>query len=135
MAEKNIVRFSLRLNLTNQQHAQIYKVLSSLDKDVHKSGNQFILNAVDFYIHSFENDAIMDKLCQNKNSGYVTADDLADIRRELEGSMKDELIRLLGSVIMGGLTARGHGSTVEALQRDETEENNTIAAEAANLWG
>ena len=135
MAEKNIVRFSLRLNLTNQQHAQIYKVLSSLDKDVHKSGNQFILNAVDFYIHSFENDAIMDKLCQNKNPGYVTADDLADIRRELEGSMKDELIRLLGSVIMGGLTVRGHGSTAEALQRDEMEENNTIAAEAANLWG
>lgn len=135
MAEKDIVRFSLRLNLKNEQHSKIYKVLAALDKDVHKSENQFILNAIDFYIQSFEDDGIIDGLRQKDKPGYVTADDLADMRREIESSMKDELIRLLGSAMIGSQAVRGTVSRTELIQREETEEINPFAAEAANRWG
>lgn len=135
MAEKDIVRFSLRMNLKNEQHSKIYKVLATLDKDVHKSENQFILNAIDFYIQSFDDDGIMDVLRQKDKLRYVTADDLEDMRREIESSMKDELIRLLGSAMMGGTAARGTVSMTESMQREETEETNLFAAEAANRWG
>lgn len=135
MAEKDVVRLSLRLNLKNEQHSKIYKVLAALDKDVHKSENQFILNAIDFYIRSFEDDGIMEGLRQKDKPGYVTADDLADMRREIESSMKDELIRLLGSAMMGSPAARGTVSRTEPVQREETEEINPFAAEAANRWG
>lgn len=135
MAEKDIVRFSLRMNLKNEQHSKIYKVLAALDKDVHKSENQFILNAIDFYIQSFDDDGIMDVLRQKDKLRYVTADNLEDMRREIESSMKDELIRLLGSALMGGTAARGTVSMTESMQREETEEANLFAAEAANRWG
>lgn len=134
MAEKDIVRFSLRMNLKNEQHSKIYKVLAALDKDVHKSENQFILNAIDFYIQSFDDDGIMDVLRQKDKLRYVTADDLEDMRREIESSMKDELIRLLGSAMMGGTAARGTVSMTESMQREE-KETNLFAAEAANRWG
>lgn len=132
MAEKNIIRFSLRLNLKNEQHSKIYKVLSALDKDVHKSENQFILNAIDFYIQSFEDDGIMNGLRQRGKPEYVTADDLADMRREIESSMKDDLIRLLGSAMMGSLAARETVSITESMQGEEI---NPFVAEAANRWG
>lgn len=132
MAEKNIIRFSLRLNLKNEQHSKIYKVLSTLDKDVHKSENQFILNAIDFYIQSFEDDGIMDRLRQRDKPEYVTADDLADMRREIESSMKDDLIRLLGSAMMGSPAARETVSTTEPMLGEEI---NPFVAEAANRWG
>lgn len=135
MAGGDIVRFSLRLNLKNEQHSKIYKVLAALDKDVHKSENQFIIKAIEFYIQSFEDEDFMDKQKQKKRANYVTVDELADIRREMESGLKDELIRLLGSAIMGNPVARGQENTIEVKQRAETEEINPFAKEAADRWG
>lgn len=135
MAGGDIVRFSLRLNLKNEQHSKIYKVLSALDKDVHKSENQFIIKAIEFYIQSFEDEDFMDKQKQKKRAKYVTVDELADIRREMESGLKDELIRLLGSAIIGSPTVRGQESRMEPIQRKQTEESNPFAEEAANRWG
>lgn len=135
MAGGDIVRFSLRLNLKNEQHSKMYKVLSALDKDVHKSENQFIIKAIEFYIQSFEDEDFMDEQKQKKRAKYVTVDELADIRKEMESRLKDELIRLLGSAIMGSPTVRGQESSIEPIQSKETEESNPFAEEAANRWG
>lgn len=135
MADGDIVRFSLRLNLKNERHSDIYRVLSALDKSVHKSENQFIIKAIEFYIQSFEEDDIMDRHKQKKKAKYVTIDDLADIRKEMESSFKDELIRLLGSALTAGVAARGQESRTESVRREETEGTNPFAIEAANRWG
>lgn len=135
MAGGDIVRFSLRLNLKNEQHANIYKVLSELDKDVHKSENLFIIKAIDFYIQSFEDEYFMNRSEQKKREKYVTIDELEGIRKEMESGLKDELIRLLGSAIMGSPVAREQESRRESKQREETEESNLFAEEAANRWG
>lgn len=135
MAGGDIVRFSLRLNLKNEQHANIYKVLSALDKDVHKSENLFIIKAIDFYIQSFEDEYFMNRPEQKKREKYVTIDELEGIRKEMESGLKDELIRLLGSAIMGSPVAREQESRRESKQREETEESNPFAEEAANRWG
>lgn len=57
MADKDVVRISLRLNMQNEQHQRIYRVLASLDKDIHKSANQFYagetlhnLNGNDYHV-------------------------------------------------------------------------------------
>ena len=135
MAEKDIVRFSLRLNLKNEQHAKIYRVLSALDKNIHKSENQFIVKAIDFYIQSFEDDAIVDGLRREQKPGYLTSNDLEGMRREIESDLKDELIRLLGSALTGNQAARTQRNMEESIQKIETEESDSVAVEAANLWG
>lgn len=131
MAGQSVVKHCLRLNLQNEQHKRIQMVLENLNKDIHKSENQFIIKAIDFYIQSFEDDDIMDKVQQRKKPEYVTAGDLEQMRREIESSMKDELIRLLGSAVMGSMAPRVKADR----QEEETEKDSLYAAEAANRWG
>lgn len=50
MGKELIVNHSLRLNLANEQHRRVEKVLSDLNTDVHKSLNQFTIEALDHYI-------------------------------------------------------------------------------------
>lgn len=136
MAKQSIIKHCLRLNMQNEQHQRIQKVLEGLNKDIHKSENQFIIKAVDFYIRSFEDDDIMEKLYRKKKPEYVTVEALENIRRELESSMKDEMIRLLGTVITGGITVRTAESTgKQSRQSEDSEADNPYMTEAANRWG
>ena len=134
MVKQNVIKHCLRLNMQNEQHKRIQKVLEGLNKDIHKSENQFIIKAIDFYIRSFEEDDIVEKQHRNRKPEYVTVEAIEGIRKELESSMKDELIRLLGTAITGGITVRAADSSNKRIQ-EETEESNPYAAEAANRWG
>ncbi|MDE6054109.1 MAG: hypothetical protein K2G55_10180 [Lachnospiraceae bacterium] len=134
MVKQNVIKHCLRLNMQNEQHQRIQRVLEGLNKDIHKSENQFIIKAVDFYIRSFEEDDIVEKQHRSRKPEYVTVEAIEGIRKELESSMKDELIRLLGTAITGGITVRAADSSNKCVQ-EEPEENNPYAAEAANRWG
>lgn len=137
MADQSVVKHYLRLNLQNEQHQRIQKVLATLDKGIHKSENQFIIKAIDFYIKSFEDDGIMDRIQQKKKTEYVTVDELAELRKEIESEVKDEIIRLLGSAMIGGSIVRVQDSNVqtENVQKEETEERNPVVSELAARWG
>ena len=114
MGKQNVVKHSLRLNLHNEQHRKIQRVFEGLNKEVHKSENQFMIKAIDFYIQSFEED--MEEETQTKKKRYVTVDSLEDIRKGLEDSMKEELIRLLGGAIMGNTSIRETRDRGDAMQ-------------------
>lgn len=133
MGKQNVVKHSLRLNLHNEQHRKIQRVFEDLNKEVHKSENQFMIKAMDFYIQSFEED--MEEETQTKKKRYVTVDSLEDIRKGLEDSMKEELIRLLGGAIMGNTSIRETRDRGDAMQEGETAEDGLYATEAANRWG
>lgn len=133
MGRQNVIKHCLRLNLQNEQHQRIQRVLESLNKDIHKSENQFMVKAIDFYIQSFGDD--MEKKAQTKKPEYLTADSLEDIRKELENSMKEELIRLLGGAIMGNTAVRETKDREKPMQEGETAEGSLYATEAANRWG
>ncbi len=135
MAKQSIIKHCLRLNMQNEQHQRIQKVLEGLNKNIHKSENQFIIKAVDFYIRSFEDDDIVEKLHRKKKPEYVTVEALEDIRKELESSMKDEMIRLLGTVITGGITVRTDECVTKHRQSKDSEADNPYMTEAANKWG
>lgn len=133
MGKQNVVKHSLRLNLHNEQHQKIQRVFESLNKEIHKSVNQFMIKAMDFYIQSFAED--MEEKTQTKKQEYVMVDSLDDIRKELENSMKEELIRLLGGAIMGNMVIRETGDRGNAMRGEEKEEDSLYATEAANRWG
>lgn len=137
MADQSVVKHYLRLNLHNEQHQRIQKVLTGLDKDIHKSENQFIIKAIDFYVKSFEDDDTMDKIHRKKKPEYMTAEDLEKLRKDIESEVKDEIIRLLGSVMIGGSAARAQGYRQEAPEepKEENEEGNPVVSELAAMWG
>ena len=80
MARENLVFNSLRLNMNNPQHVKINEILCSIDKDVCKSKNQFIIDAIEFYIDNFGKQVLVK---EETDTQYVTTDELEDIKKEL----------------------------------------------------
>lgn len=134
MSGKNVAKHSLRLNLRNEQHLRIQKVLSGLDKDIYKSENQFIVNALDFYISSFDSDDIVGTDQQKKKPDFVTREELAGIGKEIKSEVKDEIIRLLGAALVGGKPVAVPERRTENIQRVVQEES-PVVTDLANQWG
>lgn len=134
MSDKNVAKHSLRLNLRNEQHLRIQKILSGLDKDIYKSENQFIVNALDFYINSFDNDDIAGTDQQKAKPDFVTRDELAGIGKEIKSEVKDEIIKLLGAALVGSKPVAFPERQTENIQRVEQEES-PVVTDLANQWG
>ena len=102
MAKENLVFNSLRLNMNNPQHVKINEILCSIDKDVCKSKNQFIIDAIEFYIDNFGKNVLVK---EENDSRYVTADELEEVKKELmEAAMTEarrEVISILGAAVAG----------------------------------
>lgn len=133
MEDKSIFRHSLRLNMDNEQHYRIQKVLADLDKDIHKSENQFIINAIDFYISSFEGDGIIRLSEARQKIEYLTKADLEEIRREIKSDVKEDMIRLLGSVVIGSPTIKALEYQPKTKVVDDQKD--TAVSDLVNRWG
>lgn len=105
--DKNIIVYSLRLNMEIPQHRKIHEVLKDLNLDIYKSKNRFLVNAVEMYIDSFEKEDLTKQGSRKKayNQEYVSHEELESwkeqIRYELLTEVRDEVIRMLGGVVAG----------------------------------
>ena len=112
MAKSNICYHNVRLNLDNEQHCRIHKVLAELNTEIHKSVNQFIVDAVDYYIRSLNDESrVKGAGEQKKEAGYITREDLDGIRSELKNEVKSEIIMLLGAALGAGTVRVAEGAT------------------------
>ena len=112
MAKSNICYYNVRLNLDNEQHCRIHKVLAELNTEIHKSVNQFIVDAVDYYIRSLNDESLVKGAGEpKKDAGYITRDDLDGIRSELKNEVKSEIIMLLGAALGAGTVRVAEGAT------------------------
>ncbi len=102
MAKSNICYHNVRLNIDNEQHCRVHKILTELNKEIHKSVNQFIVDAVDFYIRSLNDESFVRETERQKDAGYITRDDLDGIREELKNEVRSDIIMLLGAALGAG---------------------------------
>ncbi len=86
MPKENIISFNFRLNLDNEQHLRVYKIFHNLNVDIHKSKNQFIVDALDFYIRSFEEEDLVKNatMTRAKKQGWVSRDDFDTFKAEMK---------------------------------------------------
>jgi len=103
MARNNLLYMSFRMNVNNPQHVKIAQVINNLDKKLYKSKNQFVIDACAYYIEHYGSEAFMD-VSQNEENPYIKREEFNDIceKMKLEAaiSARDEVIRLLGSIVM-----------------------------------
>ena len=59
MARKDVEQFNLRLNLNNPNHLKIYRTFQDLNTDIHKSRNNFIIEALLRYIQELKTQPLM----------------------------------------------------------------------------
>ena len=99
-------------NLDNEQHCRIHKVLAELNTEIHKSVNQFIVDAVDYYIRGLNDESLVKGAGEpKKEAGYITREDLDGIRSELKNEVKSEIIMLLGAALGAGTVRVAEGAT------------------------
>ena len=146
MAKSNIVFRSYRLNLDNEQQRRVNRVLAELNTDIHKSVNQFITDAIDFYTNSFGDESLLKETGEQKKKEeeYISKRDLDGIREELKNDVKTEIIMLLGAALGGGAARVAEGSMGRMVMENvanETAVNNTeepadsTMMELVDNWG
>lgn len=55
------VKTSVRLNMSNPQHVKINDVIQNLDPKIFKSKNQFIIDAIQFYIDNYGKETLLSR--------------------------------------------------------------------------
>ena len=102
MAKTNICYHSLRLNMDNEQHQRVEKVLANLNTEIHKSVNKFIMDSIDFYIRSLDGENLVAQPGEKKEKEYLTREDFAGICADIREQARDEVVRILGMALLGG---------------------------------
>ncbi len=146
MAKTNICYHSLRLNMDNEQHQRVEKVLADLNTEIHKSVNKFIVDSIDFYIRSLDGENLVAQPGKKKEKEYLTKEDFAGICADIREQARDEVVRMLGMALAGSrapaVTAvlQNVSAGTENMEgtgnrgRLGTEEDH-IMAELASGWG
>lgn len=143
MGKELIVNHSLRLNLANEQHRRVEKVLSDLNTDVHKSLNQFTIEALDHYIQYLEGKVpISNDIPQKEVQDYVTGDDLEKavkgLKDEIVVEIRKEVFGMLASALLTGRALQE--ATVENVvkmpeKKEQEQETDETMMELASSWG
>lgn len=140
MAKANVASHSLRLNLDNEQHMRVEMVLSKLNLGVHKSINQFLVDAVDAYIKKLEGtEAAYEEKPERKEQSYVTAEDLDRLRSEIRDELQKEIMQILGSALAAGkavhfLPVKEENEPKEQSKMTEDDTDEMLAG-LADSWG
>ena len=143
MSLSTIRKMTLRLNMEEPKQAEIYQILTSLDKYIYKSQNQFLVDALEFYIEHSGKDTLTQQE-QAEQQRYITAEELEQIKKELRGELleeaRNELLKLLGQYAAGaqnpmtGQRKALTGQTDEMELENDTEEENSVVGSLACRW-
>jgi len=91
--------------MNNPQHVKINEVIQNLDPKIFKSKNQFIIDALQFYIDNYGRETFVVKKKEKERAEYIRSEDIEDIKAEViqaaTSEARKEVIRLLGGVISG----------------------------------
>lgn len=146
MAKTNICYHSLRLNMDNEQHQRVEKVLANLNTEIHKSVNKFIVDSIDFYIRSLDGENLVAQPGGKKEKEYLTREDFAGICADIREQARDEVVRMLGMALAGSrasvVTAVPQNASAGTENMEGTgdrgslgTEEDHIMAELASGWG
>ena len=99
------VKTTIRLNMHNPDHVLINNVIQNLDPKIFKSKNQFIIDAIQFYIDNYGKETFVIKKKEKERAEYIRSEDIKDIKEEVievaTNEARKEVIKLLGGVISG----------------------------------
>ena len=143
MSLSTIRKMTLRLNMEEPKQAEIYQILTNLDKYIYKSQNQFLVDALQFYIEHSGKDMLTQQE-QAEQQRYITVEELEQIKKELRGElleeMRNELLKLLGQYAAGaqnpmtGQIKALTGQTDEMELENDTEGENSVVGNLACRW-
>lgn len=137
MGNPDVASHSLRLNLRNEKHLRVEKALEQINPKIFKSLNEFMIDAIDFYIKYLDGENISINVAENdrQDTQWVTKEELEEMKRVIEKNVREELIQLLGIALSGqSLQQRAvFNETVEEVEEDGITD--TAAIDLVVGWG
>lgn len=140
MKNPDVAAHSLRLNLRNEKHLRVENALKQVDPKICKSLNEFMIDAIDFYIKYLDGEDLSIKIAdKNSNMGngqWVTKEELSEMKQAIKEELKAEVIQLLGVALSGHLAQDSLVLTEETV--GEVEEGgitDTAALDLIASWG
>lgn len=137
MGNPDIASHSLRLNLRNEKHLRVEKALEQINPKIFKSLNEFMIDAIDFYIKYLDGENIAiraDKGLQDNQ--WATKEELEEMKQVIEKNVREEVIQLLGMALSGQSLQQREVLSNETVK--ETEEDGITDTAAIDLvvgWG
>ena len=98
MARKDVEQFNLRLNLNNPNHLKIYRTFQDLNTDIHKSRNNFIIEALLRYINGISDEDLTFTGAKKKQEAdrYVTQSEIAELETRITAKVMKEVAEMMG---------------------------------------
>lgn len=137
----DMVQYCIRLNLNNPEHLEVHRILQGLNKEVHKSQNNFIIQSVLRNAKCYSIDEMMtDAAKEEANSGkFVTH---GELERNI-GLIKTEIARDVFSQLCASL-AKGSSVIDEKKENEfnssyqdnktEDSETDTTLEDLSKMW-
>lgn len=101
--KENVIYVSLRLYMNQPEHVRINKVLQNLNPMVCKSKNQFIVNALGYYIDHL--DGVSMTLEKEENDPVLRRSDLKEFEKEIAyqatEAARNETVKMLSGIFAG----------------------------------
>lgn len=103
MARKDVEQFNLRLNLNNPNHLKIYRTFQDLNTDIHKSRNNFIIEALLRYINGISEEDLTFTGAKKKQEAdrYVTQSEIAELETRITAKVMKEVAEMMGRAALG----------------------------------
>ncbi len=141
MARDDSIMHAFRLNINNPDHLKIHKILRDLDLSIYKSKSSFIVEILKAHLLGDGEYVPLSDSDVAQQGGYVTkeyVDNLkADIRKELENEIRQELFNMVISAISGVGQAVKMEQT-QSVKKNDTgvndEETDKLMEELTNRW-
>ena len=92
------VKTSVRLNMSNPQHVKINDVIQNLDPKIFKSKNQFIIDAIQFYIDNYGKETFVIKKKEKERAEYIRSEDIDDIKEEVIEAATNEATNIYNNL-------------------------------------
>ena len=136
MSMADYKRVPVRLSYDNPEHVRIMDILDDLNLDVHKSRNQFIINAITFYVEAINNDTLTytdERKQREMEEKFVTHDDMQEMMDKFSVKIKtelhEEMIKLLASIVVssGGNTGIPVSTAGDVIKEEVSVSENAVS--------
>ena len=133
--DRDDVFYSMRLSMYNSQHIKVNSVLRKVDKSICKSKNQFMVDAIEFYIDHFGKENLIPNQNQEEVT-YITKDDLEQIKNEFMEQViaeaRREVIHLLATAVVDKETIKKE-KYIPRVEEQKVEDD-TVMLDLASSW-
>lgn len=137
----DLVQYCVRLNLNNPEHLEVHKILQGLNKDVHKSQNNFIIQSVLRNAKCYSIDEMMTDAAREQadNGRFVTQGEFkrnielikTEIARDVFSQLCASLVR--GNSVIDGKPENKFNSSYQDSKTEDGEADTTLE-DLSKMW-